>query len=175
MSANEPSQPDVPRSSTSAEERTNSSATPDGQTLQTLHGSSPPLSDVAETLVPSAQKTMPASEAPQYSVANYVIEGELGRGGMGVVYKARQKGLNRLVALKMVLAGAHASPGDLARFYTEAEAVAALQHSNIVQIYEVGEHDGLPFFSLEYVDGGSLSQRLDGQPIPPGEAARLAE
>src|SRR5262249_6936387 len=82
----------------------------------------------------------------------YELLGELGRGAMGVVYKARQRGLNRLVALKMVLSGAHASEHQLARFHTEAEAVARLQHVNIVQIHEVGERDGLPFFSLEYVD-----------------------
>src|SRR5262249_51582896 len=83
--------------------------------------------------------------------------------------------LNRLVALKMVLAGAHASPQQLARFYTEAEAVARLQHPNIVQIYEVGEHDGLPFFSLEFLDGGTLSPQIDCQPRPPREAAATVE
>jgi serine/threonine protein kinase/tetratricopeptide (TPR) repeat protein len=108
-------------------------------------------------------------------VAGYEILGELGRGAMGVVYKARQLGLNRLVALKMVLAGAHASEGELARFSVEAEAVAGLQHPNIVQIFEVGRHDDLPYFSLEFVDGGSLAHRLEGKPQPPKEAARLME
>jgi tetratricopeptide (TPR) repeat protein len=119
----------------------------------------------------------PHSETPAQgpTVAGYDILDVLGRGGMGVVYKARQVNLNRLVALKMVLAGAHAGPQHLARFAIEAEAVARLQHPNIVQIYEVGEHDGLPFFSLEYVDGVSLSQKISGKPQPPREAAELVE
>ena len=78
---------------------------------------------------------------------------------MGVVYLARQTELNRLVALKMILAGGHAGPEGLARFLAEAEAVAGLQHPNIVQLYEAGEHDGLPYFTLEYVAGGSLDQQ----------------
>ena len=96
--------------------------------------------------------------------AGYEILSELGRGGMGVVYKARQIKLNREVALKMILAGGHAGEQELARFQIEAQAVARLQHPGIVQIHQVGEHDGRPFFSLEFVAGGSLADKLKGTP-----------
>jgi serine/threonine protein kinase len=109
------------------------------------------------------------------TVPGYEIVGELGRGGMGVVYKARQSGLNRWVALKMVLAGSHAGAQQLNRFYIEAEAVGRLQHPNIVQIYDVGKLNGLPYFSLEFVGGGSLAEKVHRQPQPPTEAAHQVE
>jgi tRNA A-37 threonylcarbamoyl transferase component Bud32 len=94
---------------------------------------------------------------------------------MGVVYKARQIKANRLVALKMILSGEHAGPAELVRFQTEAEALARLQHPNIVQVHEVGECAGRPFFSLEFCDGGSLEKKLAGTPLASLEAAHLLE
>jgi WD40 repeat protein len=94
---------------------------------------------------------------------------------MGIVYQARQVRLKRLVALKMIKTGDQAGDAELARFRVEAEAVARLQHPNIVQIYEVGEHQGQPFCALEYVSGGTLAARLDGTPLPPREAAVLIQ
>jgi serine/threonine-protein kinase len=94
---------------------------------------------------------------------------------MGVVYKARHLELNRVVALKMILAGANADEEEMKRFRTEAEAIARLQHPNIVQIHEIGTHNGLPFFSLEFCSGGSLGKHLAGTPLPPRDAAALVE
>ena len=98
------------------------------------------------------------------AIPGYDLLGELGRGGMGVVYKARDQKLKRIVALKMILSGSHASEDDMQRFQTEAEAVAKLQHANIVQIFEVAEHEGRPYIALEFADGGSLDQKIAGTP-----------
>jgi WD40 repeat protein/tRNA A-37 threonylcarbamoyl transferase component Bud32 len=121
----------------------------------------------------SSQVQEVPGKAPE--LPGYELLERLGHGGMGVVYKARQKSLGRTVALKMVLAGAHASPEELARFRREAEAVAKLAHPNIVQIHEIGEHAGLPFLSLELVAGGALDKRLGGAPQPARDAASLIE
>jgi tetratricopeptide (TPR) repeat protein len=118
----------------------------------------------------------PRTDSPPLpAIPGYEILGELGRGGMGVVYRALQLGLTRLVAIKMLRGGALAGPERVARFRAEMEAVARLQHPNIVQIFEVGEHDGLPFFSMEYVASGNLAGRLGGKPQPAREAAQVVE
>src|SRR3954462_3763417 len=98
-------------------------------------------------------------------VGGFELLDELGRGGMGVVYKAWQPGLNRVVALKMIPTGALADPEAGARFRREAEAVARLEHPNIVHVHEVGEHDGQPYLVMEYIPGPSLSRRLAGTPL----------
>ncbi len=106
-------------------------------------------------------------------VGPYLIEDVLAHGGMGIIYRALDTRLKRPVALKMILSGAHACPSTLARFRGEAEAVARLQHTNIVQIYEVGEHQGLPFLALEYVEGRSLLQSLAEKTFTPRQSAEL--
>ncbi len=113
--------------------------------------------------------------APGPTGPGYEILKELGHGGMGVVYKAVHHELKRTVALKTMRSGVHASKADLERFRTEAEAMARFQHPNIVQIFDVGEQDGVPFFAMEFCHRGSLEQQLGGKPQDPKEAARLGE
>ncbi len=107
--------------------------------------------------------------------ADYEILEEIGRGGMGVVYRARQTGLNRLVALKMVRHADLANDELLSRFRAEAEVVASLHHPHIVQVYDYGEHDGCPYLALELVEGGTLADRLEGNPWNVRRAAQLVE
>jgi eukaryotic-like serine/threonine-protein kinase len=113
----------------------------------------------------------PATALPQ--VPGYEVDALLGCGGMGVVFRARHERLNRTVALKMMIAGEYAGTRERERFQREAEAVAALRHPNVVQIYDVGEAAGRPYFTMEFVEGGSLAQRLAGAPQPAHHAARL--
>jgi hypothetical protein len=103
----------------------------------------------------------------------YDLLRELGRGGMGVVYQARQVGLDRLVAIKVLLGGRHASASSRARFKAEVESIARLQHPNLIQVFEVGEHEGHTFFSMEYVGGGNLEERIEARPLPARDAAQL--
>jgi serine/threonine protein kinase len=126
---------------------------------------------------PSTPRLTPSTvQAPGLPiVAGYALLSELGRGGMGVVYKAKHEKLKRLVALKMVSLSPKEDPQGLARFQSEAEAVARLHHPNIVQIYEVGEQEGSPYLALEYVTGGTLRSRLESRPQPIRAAVQLVQ
>lgn len=149
----------------------------DGETIVQEFGS------LAPTEVPSLIAPLPAARDPSSSsgrmraaplrIGNYEVVTELGRGGMGVVYLARHRELDRFVAIKMLLAGEYATDESVRRLHTEAEAVARLQHPNVVQIYDVGEHDGQQYLVLEYVEGGSLARSIAGKPQPPRVAAQL--
>jgi tetratricopeptide (TPR) repeat protein/tRNA A-37 threonylcarbamoyl transferase component Bud32 len=164
----------------------------DGDSAPSSLEPTPPLPDPFQTgpyaepvlvnLVTGPHSVEPPPTVPQapggpkkVNIPGYEVLDILGWGGMGIVYKARQKSLNRLVALKMVLAGRHAGPADRARFRAEAEALARLQEPHIVQVHEIGEHQEQLFFSLEFVAGGSLSRRLQGAPQDVGVAARLVQ
>jgi serine/threonine protein kinase/Flp pilus assembly protein TadD len=119
----------------------------------------------------SSEPTIRATSGSNRVIAGYEIEGELGRGGMGVVFRAWQGKLKRVVALKML--SGYYGPPELKRFFAEAETAAGLHHTNIVHIYDVGEHDGAPFFAMEFVEGGSLADRLRTGPMTGREAAQF--
>ena len=132
-----------------------------------------------EDLFPTSTPGPDTPDRPAHSITRfpqipgYEIERILGRGGMGVVYRARHLKLERAIALKMLLLGQYASVLELSRFLREARVVAALQHPNIVQIHDVSDFEGLPFYTMELVEGGSLAQKLRGKAMPPNEAAAL--
>ena len=116
----------------------------------------------------------PAAEGPSlpHRFGDYDLLEEIGRGGMGVVYKARQRTLDRIVALKMILRGDFATPADRARFQAEARAAGGLDHPNIVPIYEAGECDGRAYFTMRHIEGQTLGSLLAAGPLRPREAAR---
>lgn len=135
-----------------------------------------PGSSLGDTVAGNTPTPTASSEsATSQHFGDYEILGEIARGGMGVVFKARQKRLNRTVALKMILAGNLASATDIKRFYTEAEAAAQLEHSGIVPIYEIGDQAGQHFFSMAFIDGESLNDRLKAGPLLPRVAAELVQ
>ncbi len=118
-------------------------------------------------------EVIPAPRELPCQFGDYQLLEEIGRGGMGVVYKARQCSLDRTVALKMILRGELASADELSRFRSEAEAAAALNHRNIVPVYEVGQHEGHAYFSMQYIEGDNLAVRMSAGPLPPREAAKI--
>jgi tetratricopeptide (TPR) repeat protein len=129
--------------------------------------------DLRERLAAPLTTPVVGPVAPLLAIPGYQILGELGKGGMGVVYLARQVQLNRTVALKMIRSGEHAGADERMRFLTEAEVIAAIGHPGIVQIHEFGTHEDCPWFALEYCPGGSLAHKINRTPLPPGEAASL--
>jgi serine/threonine protein kinase len=152
----------------------NPDASQSGVVVVAVPGKSPPPPDPdsPHTGTVSPDHTPRTDQLP-FGVPGYEILEELGRGGMGAVYKARQLSLNRPVALKMMLGARFADPQGLARFLAEAEVVAEVRHPNVVQVYEFGEHAGVPYMAMEFCPGGTLSGRE--KPIPPRAAAALVE
>jgi eukaryotic-like serine/threonine-protein kinase len=133
-----------------------------------------------EALFPEAVSSGEVDAAPSSPltadpprIPGYDMQAVLGHGGMGIVYRARDTRLNRAVALKMLATGAYARPEERERFLREAEAAGGLRHPNIVQVYDAGDHDGRPYFTMEYLEGGSLAERLSGTPMPAQQAALL--
>jgi len=135
----------------------------------------PLLAEPSPAEMATGTYAVPALGAGPPSIPGYDIVGELGRGGMGVVYKAYQVRAKRFVALKMVVPGSESDKNLLQRFHTEAQAVAHLAHPNIVQIYEMGDYNGWPYFSLEFCGGSNLGRKLGGTPMVAHHAVELIE
>lgn len=167
------------------EDRDSTEQKRDGETLgptpaPSADNTSPTFPSEAESLLRhlnfgTAQPATPASASENLPlVPNFEIECEIGRGGMGVVYKGRQVALNRTVALKMILASAYAAPGEVTRFLAEAEAIAAVKHPNVVEVYDLGDFNGRPYFVMEFVEGGNLAARIKTNgPLASEAAAEL--
>ncbi|MGB0596238.1 MAG: serine/threonine protein kinase [Rubripirellula sp.] len=132
-----------------------------------------PPSDLATSGTPIDAPRTSGGLAPGTVIGDHELMGEIARGGMGVVYKARHIQLNRIVAFKVILGGQFASEDAMERFRTEAKATAQIDHPGIVPIYEIGKHDGQPYFTMGFVDGESLQERIDRDPLPPKEAANI--
>ncbi len=133
----------------------------------------PRYEDPESTLLPSPNERVRVYGLPR--IAGYDVLEVLGEGGMGIVYKAHHIRLNRPVALKMIRGAAGGRPQVVDRFNAEARAVAGIDHPNIVKIFDIGEHDGQPYFSLEFLGGGTLARKVGGRPQPAAEAARIVE
>ena len=156
------------------------------QALNSALGTKEGLKDTADFAAADPEKISISSDIPIIAgkatdrgaipdIPGYEIVRELGRGGMGVVYLAKQAGLERLVALKMLLAGKYAALVERIRFKSEVEAIGRLQHPNLVQVFEVNEHDHRAYFSMEFMDGGTLDDKIDSRPQPARQAAALVE
>jgi tetratricopeptide (TPR) repeat protein/tRNA A-37 threonylcarbamoyl transferase component Bud32 len=145
------------------------------EAMQTATQSTVRLTNADASPEPVTDDPAPSSTAPWPSIDGYELLEELGRGAMGVVYKARERRLNRLVALKTISESAFASPAQRQRFLAEAEAIARVRHPHIIPIHAVGEERGQPYISLEYAEGGSLARWLAGGPMPAPDAAGLVE
>ncbi len=143
----------------------------DFATLSQVLDSSPP--QTVERLSSASSAPPNPRLEPHQRVGDYEILDEIGRGGMGVVFRARQISLGRIVALKMILRGALASASDLTRFRAEAESAAGLHHPHVTAVYEIGDHEGQPFFSMQFVEGTTLARKIAEGPLPARESAQL--